>query len=416
MGPELASAHMASAARQTIQRLRGGGRGWIILAVALGWLLILGGRFLVPALLPQVKATFDVGNTGGGVAVTLLWATYALMQSPAGVLTDRLGERWLLAGALGGSALSVVLLGLSPTFLVFLAACAFFGFAAGMFGPARGMIMTRVFADDNTAAIALTLAAGSIGSASLPFIAGSIVGDVSWRLIVAALAAPYAVAAGFAWWAIPGREGDSRPDDDIDGDARAAVLRALRIPGISTAMGAHTCMLFVYQGLTAFYVTYFVDVGGFDQGIVALLFATMFLAGSATQVTGGFIANTLGARRVLFVLASVGVVSSVALPLVESLGPLLVVTLVVGTRLGYAPVSNAYMIAVLPDAVRGKAWGIIRTVFFLVGSLGSTVVGVMADAGYFDEAFFLLAAVSGVAALFYLRLPSRPAAIEARSA
>jgi predicted MFS family arabinose efflux permease len=407
---------MATAARETVRRLRGDGRGWIIFAVALGWLLILGGRFLVPALLPQVKAAFDVGNTGGGVAVTLLWATYALMQSPAGVLTDRLGERWLLAGALAGSALSVVLLGLSPTFLVFLAACAFFGFAAGMFGPARGMIMTRVFADDNTAAIALTLAAGSIGSASLPFVAGSIVGDVSWRLIVAALAAPYAVAAGFAWWAIPGREGGPRPDDDIDGETRAAIVRALRIPGISTAMVAHTCMLFVYQGLTAFYVTYFVDVGGFDQGLVALLFATMFLAGSATQVTGGFIANTIGARRVLLVLASVGVVSSVALPLVESLVPLLVVTLVVGSRLGYAPVSNAYMIAVLPDAVRGKAWGIIRTVFFLFGSLGSTVVGVMADAGYFDEAFFLLAAVSGVAALFYLRLPPRAAAIQARDA
>jgi predicted MFS family arabinose efflux permease len=400
---------MVSSARETVDRLRGGGRGWIILAVAVGWLLILGGRFLVPALLPQVKASFSVGNTRGGIAITVLWATYALMQSPAGVLTDHLGERALIAGSLGMSALAVVLLGGAPTFLVFLAACGLFGFASGLFGPARGMVMTRVFADDNTAAIALTLAAGSIGSATLPFVAGSIVGEVSWRVIVAALVAPYAFAAGFAWWAVPNRE-PAEDNQGTDSSTLGAVARAVRIPGIVRAAVAHTCMLFVYQGLTAFYVTYFVDVGGFDQGLVAVLFATMFLSGSATQITGGFVANSFGPRWVLFTLAAVGVVSSAALPFADSLWPLLAVTLVVGTRLGYAPVSNAYMIAVLPDAIRGSAWGLMRTAYFLVGSLGSTVVGVMADGDLFEEAFFVLAAVSAVAAFCYLRLPPRHAA------
>lgn len=398
---------MASAARATIRRLRGAGRGWIILAVAAGWLLILGGRFLVPALLPQVKASFGVGNAAGGVAVTVLWATYALMQSPAGVLTDRLGERVLIAGSLGLCALAVVLLGGAPTYLVFLLSCGLFGFASGLFGPARGMVMTRVFADDNSAAIGLTLAAGSIGSATLPFVAGSVVGTVSWRLLVAALLAPYAVAAGFAWWAVPRRTSDASDSNKTDTALLGAVRRAVAVPGLRRAAVAHTGMLFVYQGLTAFYVTYFVDVVGFNQGVIALTFALLFVAGAGTQVAGGFVANAIGARWVLFVLAAVGAVSAAALPLVGSLWPLVAVTLVVGTRLGYSPVSNAYMIAVLPSTVRGRVWGLVRTSNFLVGSLGSTVVGVMADAGFFAEAFFVLGGVSGVAAVLYARLPDR---------
>ena len=91
---------MSTEARSVVGRLRGGGRGWALLAIAVGWLFVLGGRFLVPAVLPQVKATFGLGNADAGVAISVLWATYALMQSPAGLLTDRLGERRLLAGSL----------------------------------------------------------------------------------------------------------------------------------------------------------------------------------------------------------------------------------------------------------------------------------------------------------------------------
>jgi hypothetical protein len=53
-----------------VEQLRGGGRGWLLSAVATGWLLILGLRFTIPALLPQVKAAFTVDNATAGAAVT----------------------------------------------------------------------------------------------------------------------------------------------------------------------------------------------------------------------------------------------------------------------------------------------------------------------------------------------------------
>ena len=55
--------------------LRGDGRGWTLLAIAAGWVFVLGGRFLVPAVLPQVKTAFAVGDIGVGVAGTIIWAS-----------------------------------------------------------------------------------------------------------------------------------------------------------------------------------------------------------------------------------------------------------------------------------------------------------------------------------------------------
>jgi len=71
------------------RRFRSGGPDRALLAIAVGWLFVLGGRFPVPVVLPQVEAAFDLGNADAGVAITALRATYALVQSAAGLLVDR---------------------------------------------------------------------------------------------------------------------------------------------------------------------------------------------------------------------------------------------------------------------------------------------------------------------------------------
>lgn len=400
---------MATGLRGAVDRLRGNGRGWALVAVASGWLVILGARFLVPAVLPQVKAAFGVGNAGGGLAVTIIWAAYALMQSPAGLLADRLGERRLLAGSLLLSGGSVVVLGAAPAFVGFLVGCGTFGLATGLYGPARGTALSRIFPDDDGAAIGATLAAGSVGSAAFPFVAGSVVGSVGWRSVVVGPALPLVAAGVLAWWAVPEREGEDGPDADPPpaGDLARDVFRAVRIRGVAVAVLAVTLMVFVFQGLSAFYVTYLVDVKGIDQRVAAGLFALVFVAGAVSQAAGGSLADRVGERPVLVGTAAAGVVTVGALPFVDGVVPLAALSALIGIRLAIAPVSNAYVIAVLPASVRGTAWGTLRTGLFLLGASGSTVVGVLADRGLFDEAFLLLAALTAVGGALYAFLPPR---------
>lgn len=397
---------MVSRLRSVASELRGDGRGWVLVAVAVGWLFILGGRFLVPALLPQVKAAFDLGNTGGGIAVTVIWLTYGLTQSPAGVLTDRLGERRLLAGSLALSAASVVVLGVAPVFLAFLVGCAAFGFATGLYGPARGTVLSRTFAGSDNAAIGVTLAAGSVGSAVLPFVAGGLVDAIGWRRVVGTLVPPLAVAAGFAWWAVPSHQTDVRDDgspDDLVGDVTAAV----RTRAVALATIASTLMVWGFQALSAFYVTYLYEVRGFDQQVAAGMLSLVFVGGAVAQIGGGVVADRFSSPGVLASTSAIGALAVGAIPFVHGEAPIAILSLVIGIRLAISPVSNAYIIAALPEAVTGSAWGTLRTGFFIVGATGSTFVGLMADAALFDEAFLVLAAVTGVAALLYALLPQR---------
>jgi predicted MFS family arabinose efflux permease len=393
--------------RTAVGRLRGDGRGWALLAIAVGWLFILGGRFLVPAVLPQVKATFDLGNADAGIAITVLWATYALMQSPAGLLVDRLGERRLLAGSLLLSAGGAAALGLAPGFGVFVLASAVLGLVTGLYGPARGTAISRTFPTNDGAALGAALAAGSVGSAVLPFLAGALVGGLGWRVVVGGMLVPYLAAGAFAWWAVPGREGGASPEPTPPAELLGDVGRAIRNRAVLIAVGAVTLMLFAFQGLSAFLPTYLVEVKGFEQSTAAGLFALLFVGGAVAQAVAGTLADALGERVVLAASAAVGAVTVAAVPFVDGVLPMAVVVTLVGSRLAIAPVSNAYVIAVLPEEVTGTAWGVVRTAFFLLGAGGSTVVGTLAEVGLFDESFLLLAGLTGLAAVLFAFVPSR---------
>ncbi len=378
-----------------------------MLAIAVGWVFVLGGRFLVPAVLPQVKAAFGVSDFGAGVAITTIWVAYALMQSPGGLLVDRLGERRLLTGSLLLTAASMLVLGAAPAFLAFLVGCGAFGLATGLYGPARGTALSRTFPDNDGTAIGVTLAAGSVGSAVLPLLAGALVGTYSWRLIVGGLLVPLAVAGQLVWATVPERDGGaaSRSPRQLAGD----VVRAVRVRGVAIAVGAATLMLFAFQGLSAFWVTYLVSAKALDQTTAAAAFSLLFVGGAISQVTAGGLADRFGYRVVLLGVAALNVPLLVAVPFVEGVVPIAALSFLLGTRLGIAPVSNAYIIAVLPDAVTGTAWGVLRTGLFLLAAGGSTVVGAMADAALFDEAFLLLAVLTAGGAVLFALLPDREA-------
>ena len=413
-----------------VSRLRGDGRGWTLIAIALGWVFVLGGRFLVPAVLPQVKTTFAVGNLGVGIAVTLMWATYALMQSPAGILIDRLGERRLLTGSLLLTAGSVVILGVAPVFIIFLCGCGVFGLATGLYGPARGTALSRTFPSNDSAAIGATLAAGSVGSAVLPLTAGAVVDGLGWRVVIASLVPLLVVTSVFTHRVIANRHTTASRSVSKSTSASASAsantsestsrsrtasiqgliangIRALRHRGVALAGTAVALMLFAFQGLSAFYVTYLVSAKQLDQSLAAGMLALLFLGGAITQVTAGAITTRFGERITLTAMTVIGVPALIAVPLVDGIAPLAVVSVLIGSRLGIAPVSNAYIIAVLPDTVTGTAWGTLRSGFFLFGATGSTVVGAMASRELLAESFFLLAGVTAIAAVLYARLPAR---------
>lgn len=410
----------------TVGVLRGDGRGWTLSAIAGGWFFILGLRFVIPALLPAIRVDFPVSDTVAGAAITLLWITYAGMQFPAGALIDRLGERLLLAVSAVAGAVTMLAYASAPTFAVFLLATAGFGLASGLYGPPRGVVLSRIYTDRDGAAFGTVLATGSLGAAFLPPLATYATGLVGWRGALA-LTVPGFLAAGYALRTfVPDRPTAAGSEVDALGDGGSnahaddplrvrllrgagAIRRAVSSRKVAVAVLGTTLMLFVFQGVTAFLTTYFVVVKGLSEAVAGTLFGLLFLSAAVSQSVGGALADRYGHGRVLATVSLLGVVPLAALPYVERLPVLVAVVAFLGVRLAIGPISNAYIVSVLPSEIRGTAWGALRTGFFIIGAFGSTAVGSLADADLYTEAFLLLAGVTGVAGIVYATLPERGA-------
>lgn len=384
------------------------GRGRLLGAVAFGWLAVLGMRYVLPALLPQVRAAFGLGNTGAGAVVSVVWLTYAVMQFPAGALVDRLGERRLLAESVLAAAAGVGGIAVAPSLAPFVLACAVFGFGTGLFGTSRATVLARAFPENDGAAFGVVLGAGSVGAALLPVAGTYVAVRAGWRAAFAFAVPAYLLLGAALWRAVPPRE-RTAGERTLRADASRVAAEIRRGP-VVVAVAGIGLMLFVFQGLSAFLPTYLVSVKGLAPTTAGTLFAFLFVVGAVVQSIAGRLADRAGHHRVLLATTAVSVLPLVALPLVEGVAGLAVVSAAIGIRLGVAPVSNAYIIAVLADEVEGTAWGLLRTGFFVVGSTGSVVVGYLADRGLFNAAFVGLAGLTLVAALCYTRLPARGAA------
>lgn len=387
-----------------------GGQTEVLAAIALGWFLTLGLRFVLPALLPQITSAFDIDNATAGLAVTVVWAGYGLMQFPAGVLVDYLDERRLLTLSLLLAGGSLGVLGGAPVFGVFLIAAGLFGFGTGLFGTTRGIALSNVFEPNPGRAFGVTLAAGSIGSAALPFLASLLTDEFGWRVAVGASAPLFLVTAVGTWLAVPA-ETTSESDGASDSGPALALgpfRRALADRGVVVAVAGLTLLLFTFQGLTAFLPTYLVEAKGLSPQTASALFAALFVAGAGFQLAGGRAVDRFGTRTVLVGVAFVGIFTLAALPALRGTLALALLVVVMASRLAVAPVSNAYVLSQLADESRGSVWGLFRTCLFLVSSTGSAVVGALSDRGLFDEAFYLLAGVTAVATVLFAFLPTRP--------
>ena len=379
-------------------------RGWFLLVLGFGWFLTLGSRFLVPALLPVIKTEFTLQNAGAGLIVTVIWLTYGGMQFPAGVLTDRVGERALLGTSTLLTSLTMVGFAIAPTYEWFLVAAAAFGIATGLYGPARGVALSKRFEQFEGLAFGVVLGAGSIGAAALPFIATLLTEQFGWRWAIGLVGPAFFLAGLGLLLVVPKSLPGSVPGGTLLAGVKQSIV-ALRTYRIAMAMGGIVLMLFIFQGLTAFYPTYLQAEGGLPQTTANSLYALLFLAGAAFQLVAGRLADRFGYRWVLVGVSAVSVLPLLWLPWISSVDLFVIVTVLISIRIALGPMMNAYIIGSLPEAMRGSIWGFLRTVFFVLGAFGSVVVGGVADLGYFDGAIYALAALTAIGGLLFYLLP-----------
>jgi len=152
---------------------------------------------------------------------------------------------------------------------------------------------------------------------------------------------------------------------------------------------------FCWQATASFLPAFLIEFRGFSAARASALFSAYFVVHGVTQPVLGGLSDRLGRDAAAAVAFGVGVVGYSALVVAPGAAVLAAVPLV-GVAMSWgAPVQSRF-IDHLSERERAAGFGLVRTVYMLLGATGSVVVGTLADVGGWPVAFGLLVGLLGV--------------------
>ncbi|MXV60990.1 MFS transporter [Natronorubrum sp. JWXQ-INN-674] len=391
--------------RREVSGLWAGGTGKTLIAIALGWGLLNGTRMIYPVLLPYFSEDFGLTLTTAGLLVTIIWLGYAVGQVPGGVLADRHGERKVLTASVTLVVVGVGCVLLAPTAVVLFAATALVGLGLSQYPIARITALSDLYPDRIGRALGVTMASGDIGQTILPPVASALAVAVAWQLGLGFVLPLLCVTAIVIWLVLPRHEPADSAVDTLSVESIRYVLGELRTPAMGTMAVILFLFIFVWQTFSAFYPTYLVNVKGFSTTTAGGLFGLFFAVGVVAKPLAGAAYDRIGLRGSLPLVLAGSIVGLAALPFAEGFWPIVGITVLISTMLGSGAITQSYLADTIPPDIQGTGLGVIRSSAAILGAGGPVFFGAVAERGYFDEGYLLLAVLVGVVTLLTLRMP-----------
>jgi MFS family permease len=369
------------------------GGGWDLLGVTTGAFFVTMVARLVPSpLVPDVIDAFGVTTGTVGLALSGMWAAYALFQFPGGVVADRIGQRRVVLFAMGGITATSLLLASAPGVWVFALGAVALGASAGLYFTAGTSFLAARF--ENTGRALGVHEIGASGAGLLaPVASAAVATRFGWRagLLVPAVVAPVALVL-FAWRVPetpPTNPGGTGPVID-PGELVALLAR----PSIAFTTLLAMISFFTWQSFASFFPTFLVEYVGLETGRASFVFGVTFAVTLVAAPSLGWFSDALGRDRTLGASFLAGVAGYACFLFGDGgVGLVAAGTLLVGLGLSWPGVLNSRFMDYLAAGERGTGFGLVRTVVLLVSSLGSGVTGTLAGRVGWLAAYGLVAAL-----------------------
>jgi sugar phosphate permease len=254
-----------------------------VLAVgAFGAAAFTGLRMGFPALGPELRDEFGLSLGEIGIAIAALSVGVMFTTVPWGMLTDRIGERPVMAGGLLATGLALVGLAFTTTFaglLVGLLAVGALG--ASSTGASGRAVMGWFTRHERGFALGIRQMAlpvgGGLGSIALPLLAGAGGLQAAFLATAGLVLTGALTAAVFMRDAPPSPAGAFVPDEP-------APLRDRRILRLGLASGLLVC---AQAAILGFLVLFLHDEKGVSAAFAAAMLATLQLLGAAGRIVAG---------------------------------------------------------------------------------------------------------------------------------
>ncbi|MCC6174552.1 MAG: MFS transporter [Chloroflexi bacterium] len=355
-------------------------------------------------LLPFIAAELSLSYAEVGMLKAAFVGSAAILQLPAGLLAERLGEYLLLAWGNGWVAAGIVGMAAATSFPVLLLAAVLGGLGGNVQHPLAASMVARAYEGGRRATAVGTLNfAGDLGKMAAPALVTFTTLTFGWRTTLVALGLfgiVFSIGVGLAKRWVQPPSVVEQAAHAVGGEGvmtRLApaywILMLVGIFDASTRAAALTFLPFVLDGR------------GVSPTDLGLLLGLLFAGGAA----GKLICGALGDRLGPFAVVGVTEVTTALALLGLAWGPMWTLAglaVVFGFALnGTSSVFYAAVAGFAPDGRRGRAYGLYYTGTQGAAAVAPLAYGLLADWRGLDPA---IAAISVVTVLIVpLAVPIR---------
>lgn len=342
-------------------------------------------------LLPLWAQAFGLSLTQAGVLKSVFHAAMTAGRSPSGLMSERLGERRLLALGTLGAAVGWLLIAEADGFRALLVALLAAGLGSGAQHPLASSLLVRTHRGGQArAALRICNFAGDAGKAIVPALLALGIGYAGWRTASASCGVAMAVVALGVHLSlqrfVSGEKPPAPRNRELPGRG-FTVLGAVAVLDASSRSGFLLLapFLMVGKGLPVEHV-----------GFAVML---VFAGGAAGKLACGFVAERLGTVRTIVVTevaTALGIAAAIAVPM----GWLWVLLAPLGLVLGgTSAVLHGAAGELAHEGRRAPVSGSFHTGATAAGAAAPIAFGVLADAAGPAVGAAVAAALAGAAAV-----------------
>jgi nitrate/nitrite transporter NarK len=399
---------------------RGSPYRWAILAVCVaGFMQTHVHRVGFAPLIPTFIADMGLTYAAAGTIMAAYFWSYAVMQIPVGVLTDRLGARRVMLGCMGVLAVGAVTFSLSHTYAQSLIARCLLGMgAAATWLPGLRLIQEWFEPRERGLATGLFSAGGGVGGTTALLLLPIMAQQLGWRAGYALLAVPVLATMVAVWFLVRAEPRGRDAAAGVPTQFLAGMREVLATPAL---WPFNVYVLFSYGGyfaLLTWLPTFLVKSEGLTQAGAGFVTALITGGTIVSWPLAGYLSDRFGRRKPIFLVsqaASVLVCLAFAyLVPGRGLAVAAVVAALTGLLLGGLITPFVMVTELVPPRLMGTASGVVNAFCFVGGLLVPVALGYALDVtGSFPAAFTACAVFEAVALVIgmFAREPGRRAAV-----
>ncbi len=347
-------------------------------------------------LLPLLQKSFGLSFAEIGLIRGAHRAALALFQLPAGLLSERVGERNLLVIGTALTGLAYIGLGLSSGFVALLSFLFFVGMGSAVQHPLSASIISTASAGGGRRAALGTYAfAGDVGKFALAGGLGlMLAAGVDWRGPVVSLGVFTAVSAVLVLVMLLAAGVGGRPELPAERSAApAATGWGIREPvGFSALCGIMIVDNCTRNGFLTF-VAFLLIEGNVDHELAAMAIPAILVGGMCGKLACGFLAERIGIIRTV-ILTEIGTaIGIVAMIFVEGTTAFLVLPLLGVALNGTSSVLQGTIGDLVDGERQSRVFGLFFTISAACGIVAPLAFGQLGDLIGITDTMYVIAVI-----------------------